>query len=111
LKTTKVTRGDVIQSVVYILLYLAAITGGAFWLLPQYWVLWVFVVLGGLAILVNWHASSTAYQCPHCGSTFEISFLTDLLAPHGINGSGGWLLLRCPHCCRWGKATVLKRLN
>ena len=102
-------RRDYIRSVVYIFVYLIVISGGAFLLLPKFWYLWAVLVIGGMVILVNWHKEQTTYQCPNCGHIYEISFLTDLVAPHGVSREGAWLLLRCPNCQQRRKTRVLKR--
>ena len=102
-------RKDYIQSVVYILIYVIAISVGAFLLLPGLWYVWLLIVLIGLLLLVNWHKSKTAYKCPNCDHVYEISFLTDLFAPHGIDRNGAWLLLKCPNCGKRMKTPVLKK--
>ena len=57
------------------------------------------LVAVGLAILILWHAKSTAYHCPICGNEFEISALTDFFSPHGVTkDGGGWVYLKCPKC-------------
>ncbi len=108
-RSNHVTKRDVIKSIIYIVIYLAVISAGAFLLLPRYWYVWGAVVLAGMVLLVNWHKEKTIYQCPNCAHLYEISFLTDLLAPHGIDKEGGWLLLRCPNCRQRHKTQVLKR--
>jgi hypothetical protein len=108
-KYSKPGREEVIRSVLYIAIYVAAISLGAFLLLPKYWYLWGLLVLVGMVLLVGWHRGATVYQCPHCGHVYEISFLTDLFAPHGVGKDGPWLLLRCPDCKKRSKTRVLKR--
>ena len=110
-KVTDPDRGDYIKSVVYILLYLVVLVGGAVLLLPNYWYVWGLLVVAGIVILVNWHKQQTAYQCPNCDHIYTISFLTDLVAPHGIGREGAWLLLRCPNCRQRRKTRVLKKLK
>ena len=110
-KYTDPTRKDTIQSIVYILLYILAISVGSYFLLLKYWYIWAVVVIVGLALLVNWHKAKTVYSCPNCGHVYEISFLTDLLAPHGIDRDGAWLFLRCPDCHERRKTKVLKRID
>ncbi len=102
-------KKDYLQSVLYLALYVLTIGGTAFLLLPKLWYLWGIIVLIGMLLLVNWHKQKTIYCCPSCGHVYEISFLTDLLAPHGVNRDGGWLLLRCPNCHQRSKTTVLKK--
>jgi len=111
MKITEPTRKDYSQSIIYILLFIFAISIGAYFLLPEFWYVWVGEVIVGLVILVNWHKRKTAYVCPNCSHVYEISFLTDLLAPHGIDGGGAWLLLRCPNCNERHKTKVFKQEN
>ena len=108
-KTSKPGKREILLSVVYISMYVTAISLGAFLLLPEYWFTWGLIILAGMVFLVNWHKSATAYQCLHCGHIYEISFLTDFLAPHGVNKAGPWLLLRCPNCKKRSKTPVLKK--
>lgn len=77
-----------------------------------YWLLGFVVAFVGLIALIAWHHRTVAYCCRHCGEVFEISFLTDLISPHGIDRSGGrqwrgWKYLRCPHCGRRSRATAM----
>lgn len=109
MNTSPPEKGDYLRSVVYILIYVIVIGGGAFLLLPDLWYLWALLVLAGLVILVSWHRGATAYTCPHCGHTFELSFWADLLAPHGIDKHGAWLYLRCPECGERSKIKVEKK--
>jgi DNA-directed RNA polymerase subunit RPC12/RpoP len=106
---TSPTKKDYLQSILYLSLYVLAIGGTAFLLLPKFWYVWGIIVLAGMLLLVNWHKQKTAYRCPNCSHVYEISFLTDLIAPHGVNKDGGWLLLRCPNCHQRHKTTVLKK--
>jgi DNA-directed RNA polymerase subunit RPC12/RpoP len=106
----KPSRSDWTRAVIYLLVYIFAISAGAFLLLPQGSLgalLWVVVVVGGLILLVRWHSRITAYRCSRCGHEFEISFLSDLISPHGIGSSGAWKYLRCPRCSRRIQAEVL----
>jgi uncharacterized C2H2 Zn-finger protein len=111
MKYTEPTRKDYTQSIIYILVFVFAITMSAFLFLPDFWYLWLLLVIVGLVILVNWHKGKTVYSCPSCDHVYEISFLTDLIAPHGIDREGAWLLLRCPSCKERQKTRVLKRVE
>ena len=102
-------KRDYLRSIVYILLYVIVIGGGAFLMIPRFWVIWLVLVVGGMVILVSWHKKQTAYQCPDCDHVYTISFFTDLISPHGIDRNGAWLLLRCPNCKQRNKTKVLKR--
>jgi hypothetical protein len=111
MKFTKPEISDYIRSIVYILLYVVLIGGGAFYLLPGYWYFWVVLVVGGLVLLVSWHRGETVYQCPNCSHVYEILFWVDLISPHGVDKDGGWLSLRCPHCKQRSKTRVMKRVE
>jgi uncharacterized C2H2 Zn-finger protein len=104
-------RRDMIRSAAYILVYVIVIGAGAFLLLPKFWYIWIALVVAGMLILVNWHKEKTAYRCPNCEHIYEISFLTDLTAPHGVSRDGAWLLLRCPNCRQREKTKVLKKVT
>jgi len=108
-KYSKPGREEWVRSIVYILIYAAVISGSAFVLLPGYWVVWGLLVLVGAGLLVDWHRGATVYKCPNCDHVYEISFLTDFFAPHGVGKDGPWLLLRCPECKQRSRTGVLKR--
>jgi len=110
-QVTKPDKRDIIRSLVYIILYVLVIGASAFMLLPDLWYIWFALVLAGMLMLVNWHKQKTAYRCPNCDHVYEISFLTDLLAPHGFTREGAWLLLRCPKCRVRSKTTTLKKVE
>jgi uncharacterized Zn finger protein len=110
-QVTNPDKKDILRSVIHLVIYVLTISVTAFLLLPNYWYIWAIVVLAGMFVLVNWHKQKTAYRCPNCGHIYEISFLTDLVAPHGVNKEGSWLLLRCPNCQQRSRTTVLKKIN
>jgi hypothetical protein len=108
---TKPDKRDIIRSIFYLTLYVIVIACTAFVLLPDLWVIWFALVLAGMLMLVNWHKQKTVYCCPNCDHIYEISFLTDLLAPHGFTHEGAWLLLRCPNCRVRSRTTTLKKVE
>jgi len=110
-QVTDPDRRDMIRSVVYISIYVFVIGVSAFYLLPNLWYLWMLLVVMGVLILVNWHKERTAYRCLNCEHIYEISFLTDLIAPHGVDREGAWLYLRCPNCRQRKKTKVLKKIE
>lgn len=110
MKFTKPTRGDYVRSILYILIFLIVISLTAFWLLPDLWVVWILIMVAGTAILVAWHRGETVYRCPVCEHVYTISFWKDLMAPHGVDKEGGWLLLGCPNCGERKKTYVQKRV-
>lgn len=83
----------------YIFLLIVVILSGMIFLVPFHWTVGIILLLtlisiGGLFLLVRWHAKNTAYICPNCGHTFMISTAKDFLSPHWFNKK----LLKCPKC-------------
>jgi DNA-directed RNA polymerase subunit RPC12/RpoP len=108
----RVTKRDWWKVGGYILLAAAIIVVTARILIPVAWpigfAVWLAVfVSGGLFLLVRWHAKSTAYRCPACGSEFEISVLTDFASLQ----LPGRKYLKCPQCGKRSWATVLMRTD
>jgi DNA-directed RNA polymerase subunit RPC12/RpoP len=101
-------RRDWIDALVRVAAYVVAMTV-AFII---YWPAGAVVTVAGLIALIAWHHKAVAYRCQHCGETFEISFVVDLVSPHGI-GRGddrearAWKYLRCPHCRKRSRATAV----
>jgi hypothetical protein len=67
----------------------------------------------GLLALVWWHQRRTAYRCRRCGYEFEISLLSDLISPQGVDRGGdgrlrGYKVLRCSRCGQRGRASMLR---
>ena len=88
--------------------YVSVISVTAFLLLPNLWYLWLLIVIIGMVWIVNWHTRSYAYQCTHCSHEFEISFLINLISPHGVDSQGGWTWLKCPDCNKRSRARIIK---
>ncbi len=96
-----------------VVVFVAVVAAGAYFLLPIYWYVWAALVLGALLLLVSWHSRTFAYRCPECQSEFEVSALVDFVSPQGVGRDeqgrvSGWKLLRCPVCRRFRKALVVR---
>ena len=91
-----------------IILFLAAISVGAFILIPEHWVWWLILVLGGTLLLTLNQNKNYACRCRSCGNEFKISFMTNLLSPHGIDKEGSWQWLKCPSCGKRTKVSVIR---
>ena len=103
----KPRKEDWIKTLVCISVYLVVIGFSSFYLLLSYWYVWVALVIGGLIILVSWHAKVTAYHCTRCDNEFEISTLTDFFSLHGLDTAGGWTYLKCPNCSNRSRMKIL----
>jgi len=103
------TRRDWIIGIASLVVFVVAITFGAVLLFTDYWYLWLLLVFGGIVILVHRQTKNYACRCRECGHEFEISFMTNLLAPHGIDKAGSWQWLKCPGCQKRTRVTVIKK--
>jgi len=103
----KSRKKDWLKTVIYISLYLTVLAFSGIFLLLSYWYVWVTLAVSGLTILILWHSRATAYHCPRCNCKFEISLLTDLFSPHGVNKKSGWKYLKCPNCSNRSKMETL----
>jgi hypothetical protein len=103
------TRKDWISGIAILIIFVLTITFGAYLLFTDYWFLWPILVLCGVVILVWRQTRRYACRCRVCGHEFEISFSTNLLAPHGVDKTGGWQWLMCPGCHKRTKVTVVKK--
>ena len=94
-----------------LVVFVLVITLGALLLFTDYWYLWLVLVMGGVVILVWRQTRRYACRCRECGHAFEISFITNLLSPHGVDKTGGWQWLMCPICQKRTKVTVIKKVS
>jgi DNA-directed RNA polymerase subunit RPC12/RpoP len=107
----EITKEDWIRTAIYLSLFVAALVIGAVLLLPDYWYGWLLLVVGGILLLVRWHAAHFAYRCPQCGHEFEITTFTDLISLQGPSRGGGWKYLKCPRCHARSRATQIKKIR
>lgn len=93
-KYGETTKKDWYRTAGAIFLFIAVIGLSSILLLPDYWYLWLLVIIIGVLLLVIWHTKNFAYLCPTCGEIFEISNLENFLGPNGGNKK----YLKCPRC-------------
>ena len=103
------SRRDWITGIASLIIYVVVITLGALFLFTDYWYVWPVLVLGGMVILVLRQTKNYACRCRECEHEFEISFLTNLLSPNGVDRAGSWQWLKCPSCEKRTKVTVIKK--
>jgi cytochrome b len=77
------TRKDWISGIAILIIFVLAITFGAYLLLTDYWFLWLILVLGGVLTLVWRQTKRYACRCRVCRHEFEISFMTNAFADSG----------------------------
>ena len=105
---TPPTAKDWRIGILAIVAYVLVISVTAFLLLPDLWYLWLLIVIVGMIWIVNWHTQNYAYHCLHCEHEFEVSFLTNLISPHGVDREGGWTWLKCPSCNKRGRTRIVR---
>jgi hypothetical protein len=103
------------KAVKYIALYVVGLLVGAGVMIIRSdligFLLFGLIFLGGLIILVYWHAHTFNFRCQCCGNIFEISTLKDLVSPHGLERENGWKFLCCPKCKKWSKTQIVPKDN
>jgi hypothetical protein len=104
-------RKDWVGGIVSLVIFIVVITVGAYLLFTDYWYLWIFLVVGGVGILVLRQTKNYACRCRECGQEFEISFFTNLLSPHGVDKQGSWQWVKCPACQQRTKVSVIKKVT
>jgi hypothetical protein len=102
------TSKDWIAGILILLLYLVIILLGALLLVPDRWYWWLLLFIISTILLVLRQNRQYACRCRDCEYEFEVSFLTNLISPHGIDKEGSWMWVKCPRCQRRAKASVIK---
>ncbi len=102
------TRKDWIIGITSLVVFVIAIAVSAILLLPEDWFLWLVLVFAGVGLLILRQTRNYACRCRECDYEFEIGFIINLLAPHGVDRKGSWQWLKCPRCEKRVKVTVIK---
>lgn len=113
MKETKIkfedpTSKDWIMGILFLVIYVIMIGVGAFLLIPEYWMGWLLLVLGGALVLVFNQNMKYGCRCRSCEHDFRIGFFTNLISPHGVDKHGSWLWTTCPSCKTKGKVKVIR---
>lgn len=103
-KYGETTKGDWYRTNLLIFLFIVVIVLSSIVLLPDYWYLWLLIIITGTLLLVIWHTKNFAYLCPTCGEIFEVSTLENFLGPNGISRK----YLKCPRCGKRHWADILR---
>jgi len=102
------TLKDWIIRTASLLFYLIVIGLGALFLFPDYWHWWLLLfIISTILMAINLNRNY-ACRCRDCGYEFEVSFLVNLISPHGVDNEGSWQWVECPNCRKRVKATVIK---
>ena len=102
------TPKDWIAGIALLFLYLIVILLGFLILVPDHWHWWLVLFIVSTIFLVIRQNRHYACRCRGCGHEFEVSFLVNLTSPHGIDKEGSWMWVKCPHCQKRSKASVIK---
>ena len=102
------TRKDWIIGIARLLIYLSVIGFGALILIPKYWYWWFLIFSVSTMILIITQNRNYACRCRECENEFALSFMFNLIAPHGVDRQGSWQMVKCPQCGKRGRATVIK---
>ena len=102
------TWKDWVIGIGLIVIYISVIGIGAIFLIPKYWKWWVIIFLASTILLVLNQNINYGCRCRECGYEFEVSFLINLISPHGIDKEGSWQWVKCPSCNKRVRVTVIK---
>jgi len=102
------TRKDWIIGIAVLLTYVMVISVGAILLIPKNWHWWILLMTVSTILLAIRQNRKLACRCRECGHGFEVSFLVNLVAFHGVDKEGSWQLAYCPNCKKRTKATLIK---
>ena len=102
------TWRDWVSGITLIVIFLVLIGVGGFLLIPDYWYVWLLLVVASTLLLTLNQTRNYGYRCRDCGHEFSINYLTNLTSPHGIDKRGSWLWLKCPSCEKKGKVSVIR---
>jgi hypothetical protein len=105
------SRKDWILGIAWLLGYLLVSGFGALFLVPENWIWWLLLFIASTVVLVFRQNRNYACRCRACGHEFEVSFLVNLLSPHGIDKEGSWMWVKCPQCKTRAKVSVIKVLK
>ena len=102
------TPRDWVIGIGLIVIFLVVIGIGAYFLIPDHIIWWLVLIVSGVLLLTFNQNRNYALRCRVCGHEFEISFLKNLISPHGIDKEESWLWVRCPDCGEKGKVSVIR---
>lgn len=66
------------------------------------WV-WVLVLMGLVAWIVNWHCRYFGYECDKCGHKQTITFVKEFFSLNLVSRK----YLKCEKCGKWNRAKLL----
>lgn len=102
------TWRDWVSGIGLIVIFLSVIGIGAFLLIPDHWLWWMLIVVGGTLLLALNQSKRYACRCRECEHEFELNFLSTLISPHGVDKKGSWVWVKCPRCKTRGKVSVIR---
>jgi len=98
---SEVSSKDKTKTWIYVLFFslIATFTPLLIFVFPSFWLIGIIisvnaVIIGGLVLLVRWHAKNSAYECPECATQFELTAWQDFISPNLIDKK----YVKCPTC-------------
>ena len=83
---------------VFGLVYVIILAIAAFFLLPDYWHLWLVLVAIVLMRLISWSSKKQNYECTSCGATFIQQKRQFSLVPKAADLYESEKTIKCPKC-------------
>ena len=80
------------------LVYIIILAIAAYFLLPDYWYLWLILVAIVLMRLISWSSKKQNYECTSCGSTFAQQKRHLSLVPKAADLYENEKGFKCPKC-------------
>jgi DNA-directed RNA polymerase subunit RPC12/RpoP len=80
--------------IVYVIILVIA----AFFLLPEYWYLWLVFVAIVLMRLISWSSKKKNYECTSCGATFTQQKRPFSFIPKAADLYESEKTIKCPKC-------------
>jgi DNA-directed RNA polymerase subunit RPC12/RpoP len=83
---------------IFSLIYIALIAIAAVFLLPEYWYLWLMLVLIVLMRLITWIPRKQDYECTKCKTRFSKEKRRFSFVPKAADLYVSEKTLKCPNC-------------
>ena len=83
---------------IFSLVYIVILVIAAIFLLPDYWYLWLILVLIVLTRFISWSSKKKYYECIKCGTTFSQEKRRFSFVPKASDLYTSEKTIKCPKC-------------